>query len=128
MTGVKLAVKRFSSGRTFIGDVVGVYDSDDYLGKEVEEKGGAYSLIIITDADVDDPDVKNLADDWYIVNPDWSEGDEENPQFINHPAHKRRYYLEPVTSGEIFDTLLATGRYNATKSELLTYIRDRANA
>lgn len=123
---VKLAVKRFSSGRSRIGDVIQAFPSDIYLGDKVEPKGGAFSIIIVEDADIEDPVITELEKQWWIKNPKWSLGDTQETQYILNPDYDRRYHLQPVTEGSsIFSELLDTGRYTTTLEELKTFIRDR---
>lgn len=124
---VKLAVKRFTSGTSYIGDVVGVYPATTDLGHMVEPKGGAYSIIIVSDAELDTPDIAKLTAPYMIKNPAWVMGDASVEEYLFSEKYDRKYYLNPVTSGDIFNELLTTGRYTATLAELQSFIRERTD-
>lgn len=124
---VKLAVKRFTSGTSHIGDVVGIYPAEVDLGHMVEPKGGAYSIIIVSDADINHPDITKLTAPNLIKNPAWIMGDVTQDEYIFSSKYDRQYYLNPVTSGDIFNELLTTGRYTATLAELVPFIKERTD-
>lgn len=123
----KLVAKRFTADRSYIGDVINAYPMDMYLGLGVEPVGGAFVIIEINDADKDDPTIQALIADWFIINPIWMMGDASAEQYIEHPSHDKRQYLEPVEAGDPFFTeLLTTGRINVPLDALKAYIRTRS--
>lgn len=101
----KLVVRRFTAGLDYIGDVVGAYPFEKYLGNLVEPQGGAFVIIEVSNADSDNQEIKALL--------------EYNLE-VNLP--NKVYGLQPVKEGdEFFTELLTTGRINVTLEKLLEY-------
>jgi hypothetical protein len=101
----KIVVRRFTAGLDYIGDCVGAYPVEQYLGDSVEPQGGAFVIIEVSDADFDNVEIQTLL--------------EPN---MNPTTHNNIYGLEPVLEGtECFDELLSTGRINITLSKLLEH-------
>ena len=110
----------------FIGDGIKAYEMDRYLGNCVEPVGGVFVLIEITDADKDDPAIAEYTKTWLVTNPAWTIGDTDAPQYISHPIHDRKQYLQPQVEGdEFFTQLITTGRVAGTLAKFNEYIRER---
>lgn len=101
----KIVVRRFAAGLDFIGDCVGVYPFEKYLGDLVEPQGGAFVIIEINNANHNNIEIQALL--------------EPN---LNPITHNNIYGLQPVQEGdEFFTELLTTGRINVTLEKLLEY-------
>ena len=113
----KLAVRRATVGRDFIGDCVGcIYPFETYLGAMVEPVGGVFSIIEFECADDEDlSDIEQLFTP-YIV------GNDE------HPIYNNKFHLQPIDESDpYFYELLTTGRVFIDISILRTYIRERTD-
>tara|TARA_R110002049_G_C9065989_1_gene554545 strand:+ start:103 stop:429 length:327 start_codon:yes stop_codon:yes gene_type:complete len=101
----KIVVRRFTEGLDFAGDCVNAYPFDEYLGPLVEQHGGAFVIVEVSDATFDNEDVQSLL--------------EPN---LNPKSHNMIYGLKPVEQGdEFFNELLVFGRINITIEKLLEY-------
>lgn len=110
----KLAVRRTSAGTEYVGDCIGVFPYELYLGNMVEPVGGAFCIVEVMDADADNEILIDLCEDWIL--------DDLN----NHETYKKKKYLQPVSSGDpFFIELLTNGRVQVTLSQVVDYIRER---
>ena len=122
----KIAVLRKDSGRMRVGNGVRAYDMDRYLGSSVEPVGGVFVVIEITDAEKENEHIQRYTKDWMVVNPAWTLGDLDAPQYIPHQTYDREQYLQSVSQGdEFFAELLTTGRVSVTLEKFKQYIRVR---
>jgi len=112
----KLAVRRVTVGRDFIGDCVGrIYPFETYLGHMVEPVGGVFSIIEFECAEDE-----NLSDIEQLFTP-YIANDEE------HPVYNNKFYLQPVQESDpYFYELLTNGRVFVDISMLRNYIRERS--
>lgn len=101
----KIVVRRFNNGMGWRGDCVNAYPFGEYLGKSVEEVGGEFVIVEVTDADFNHPSIQDL------LTPN-----------LPPTTHNNIYGLRPVNDGEEFFTeLLTHGRVAVTLAKLLEY-------
>ena len=126
MIRCKLAVVRKSGGVFHVGDVVQAFDFETYLGDAVEPQGGVFVVIEVNDASAEHPEILKLTQPWMIPNLDYQLGEPDALKTIPHPDYKRKYYLQPLKSGDpFFEELLTTGRVNESIETIKSYIRER---
>lgn len=102
----KIVVRRFTAGLDFIGDCVNAYPFEKYLGDSVEPQGGAFVIIEINNAELNNHEIQDLL----------------SPNLNPTTTHNNIYGLQPVQEGgEFFTELLTTGRINVTLEKLLEY-------